>query len=337
MKNLTKNILIASSIFAAQANMGATTPAIPLTPEITKEFERLYEAWKQDCDNVAGSSRDGDRLTSNYWLIVNMGAKILPLLMEESEKDVDFFEVVFVWRAITRIDNVPPDNPWAWDWEWVWWEGGQKLGNARSEAILAKIKDARKIGDKKAEENHWLTLQYLGLYALETLFKELNAGDKEALFPIKAICTGKIKQDATVAELLAWWEKNKGDYKLPQGGEVPLQQLGNARSEAIMVKIKEARKRGDEEAEENHWETLRNLDLYALETLFKELKAGNEAAISPIKAIFSGDIEDSPIKQDATATELLAWWEQNKDDYKVPSDGEVPLLYKMRMENFMQE
>ena len=338
MKSLKTLQVIAITILAVQVSMGVTAPAIPLTPEITHEFERLYEAWKQDCKDVSHTSDGNTRFTTNYWLIVNMGVKVLPLLSEKCEKDDDFFYSVFAWSEITGVFNAPIYNPWSWDWDWVWWEGGQKLGNKRSEFIVAKIKEARKRGDKEAEENYWHTLNYLGLYALETLLKELKAGDEAAIPSIKInfrneIKAGKIKQDATAADLLEWWEKNKDEYKLPQGGEVPLRQLGNARSEAILVKIKDARKGGDIYAEEKHWLALEDLDVYALETLFKELKAGDEAAMPPIKEIFTKYVEDSPIKQDASVAELLAWWEQNKDDYKVPPDGEIPLLYKMRMKN----
>lgn len=231
MKIKIKNKLYIALIIAMQTCFSNANTSISLAPETIQELELRYNAWKADCDAAEYSSDMGDRLSTNYWAIVNMGAKILPFLSETDTCDTNFFLRGWAWLYIARIDGDPLENPWSDDLVEVWAKGGQKLGNERSELIVAKIKDARKTGDKEAEQKHWLTLECLGLFALETLFKELKAGDEAALKPIKTIFTDeinaeKIKQDANSSDMIAWWEKNKDEYKLPSGEKIISQKAG---------------------------------------------------------------------------------------------------------------
>ena len=66
--------------YITQDSLGAKRKT--LTPDEVRDFERHYAAWKQDTDRVVFSSKLEDRFTTNYWLLVEMGPKIFPLLSE---------------------------------------------------------------------------------------------------------------------------------------------------------------------------------------------------------------------------------------------------------------
>jgi len=223
MKMNKKTVIFVAFVCVVKVCLGAEDKARALTPDGVRDFERHYAAWKEDANRVGGSSKLNDYLTTNYWLIVEMGPKILPLINEKIETDRDFpFPLGLAWATITRLSGIPSTHPWVGDASWG--KGGQELGNIRSKSIIAKIKDARKIGDKESEQKHWRTLSSLGLFSLPTLFGELKEGDEAALMPIKRILFKEIKaetikEDASASDLLNWWAKNKDEYKLPPGEE----------------------------------------------------------------------------------------------------------------------
>ena len=97
------------------------------------------------------------------------------------------------------------------------------------------------------------------------------------------------------------------------------QKLGTIRSESIIAKIKEVRQTGDKETEQRHWDALQSLGLFALEALFDELKDGDGTALAPIKKILINEIKAGKIKENAPVSDLLDWWQRNKDEYKLTS------------------
>ena len=228
MKKTYKTKSIFAFIIIMYVFTGSTNQAYSITPDEIREFEDRYAAWEKDIKNVALNSTWDKHFSTNYWAIVDMGIKVIPHVIDKGTNDANS---VFIWRAwddILRFCNMPDVNPWTDDDVFVWWNGGQKLGKERSELVVEKAKEARKTGDKKAEERQWYTLAHLGLFACETLFKELKAGDEAAVGAIKIIFqeeikSGKLKENATAAELLAWWEKHKDEYKLPPGKDAPNQ------------------------------------------------------------------------------------------------------------------
>jgi hypothetical protein len=99
------------------------------TPQVRLKFERLTREWKSQ--NEFLSSPTAAALLPAYQKIIGMGPEIVPLILEELEREPD--QWFWALNAITDADPVPPEHLGAVDLmaeDWLRWGREQGLGSS---------------------------------------------------------------------------------------------------------------------------------------------------------------------------------------------------------------
>lgn len=109
MKTIITSILVLVSLVAfgkgewtfTAKDKKVIAKAVSEIPDSTRQrFEKNYKAWKDACDkdlNVRLSSRtDASKKVKEYKTLINMGKKIIPLLIQKMSEDINrnFFDLV---------------------------------------------------------------------------------------------------------------------------------------------------------------------------------------------------------------------------------------------------
>lgn len=109
MKTIITSILVLVSLvafgkgewtFTAKDKKVIAKAASEIPDSTRQRFEKNYKAWKDACDkdlNVRLSSRtDASKNVKEYKTLINMGKKIIPLLIQKMSEDINrnFFDLV---------------------------------------------------------------------------------------------------------------------------------------------------------------------------------------------------------------------------------------------------
>ena len=197
--------------------MAIKDPAVE--PELQRRFEAHYVSWKKHCASptVTCSSSVTARIQSDHFkAIVDMGPEVLPLVAEKCMQDTNFHWMGWAWVAVSKMQPDPAVNPWAKDSVKTWWEGGLQLAHARSSLLLRRMRKADEEGRSSVADKTRRGLCSLGIFALPTLFAEVENGKDDVLPLIRSI-VGSTARNAGREELLAWWKANGGRYGIPKG------------------------------------------------------------------------------------------------------------------------
>lgn len=187
--------------------------------EFQRRFEAHYVSWKRHCasSRVACSSLIAARIQSDHFkAIVDMGPEVLPLVAEKCMHDTNFHWMGWAWVAVSKIQPDPTVNPWAKDSVKTWWEGGLQLAHARSLLLLRRMRKADEEGRRSVADKTRRGLCSLGIFALPTLFAEVENGKDDVVPLIRSIVDPTVRT-AEKETLLAWWKANGERYGIPKG------------------------------------------------------------------------------------------------------------------------
>ena len=104
------------------------------------------------------------------------------------------------------------------------WEGGDVIAAERTAFLLREMREAEKDGRVIDKKRAIETLPELGIFALPTLFQELEAGHNDVTNVLKGVeWESRLRRPLDVGlkafdrqSLLDWWAANKKAYELPR-------------------------------------------------------------------------------------------------------------------------
>jgi len=194
---------------------------------IKKRFEELYPTSKEYKFQYPGSSV---RLPSDSFMeIVKLGPPVVPFIIEKMEKNPDDYHFNYAIMLITMKgierseipnfkkirDNVDLTNKETAKLYVKWWKSERKND---PEKFRKYYKEWKKIDKTNIDKNHndiYLKMKRLGISVLPNIIEEIKKGDTSLISLVSSNTRKSVKEDATIGEVVAWWEANKEDWTLP--------------------------------------------------------------------------------------------------------------------------
>lgn len=99
-----------------------------------------------------------------------------------------------------------------------WWQKGSKFSKQRFDVTYSKWKNEKENNRPKyVVRTHFLKMIDLGIPVLPLMVEKVRLGETDFIPAISRLTDGKLKKDATQAECLDWWSKNKQKWLIPFG------------------------------------------------------------------------------------------------------------------------
>lgn len=207
-----------------------------------KRFDRLYEESVNFAlsPNVLVSSRAFEELNSEaYRELEKFDLEVLSLIYEKSKENEDSFSkqrisefefyaririLYSLWASITHSGRFQHRPVWMGVPIREVWEGGDVIAAERTAFLLREMRESEKDGRVIDKRRAIETLPELGIFALPTLFQELEAGHNDVTNVLKGIeWKSRLRMALDVGpnafdrqSLLDWWAANKDAYELPR-------------------------------------------------------------------------------------------------------------------------
>ena len=151
---------------------------------------------------------------------------IIEAVKKEEQCDTPDFKKFSMYReldaALSKMTKVkfqkkyPRKNYQLWI-RWV--QQGSKFMEPRFNAIYSRWKKMKKEtkGEKYVARKEFNKMIDLGIPSIPFMVEKVKRGEIEFIPAISKLTDGKLKKDATQAECLDWWNKNKKKWLIPFG------------------------------------------------------------------------------------------------------------------------
>lgn len=221
--------------------LGASAFPSP-TKTQAERFDRLYE------ESVRFAMSPKVLVSSDFFAGLNSEAyrelekfdlEVLSLIYEKSKANEDSFAqkriselesyaririLYSLWASITHSGRFRHRPVWMGIPIREVWEGGDIIAAERTAFLLGEMREAEKDGRVIDKRRAIETLPELGIFALPTLFQELEAGHNDVTNVLRGVeWRSRLRTPKDIGpkafdrqSLLDWWAANKKMYELPR-------------------------------------------------------------------------------------------------------------------------
>ncbi|NQT82735.1 hypothetical protein HQ563_06905 [bacterium] len=210
--------------------------------EVEKTFERKYGQWQHHLADSGllgtGSSRIGYEFFDNdaFDAIVELGPAALPHIVEKA-KHSDPLLIVAAYRILKLRLEMKREGKKPAEYVWYvegfpelgrkrspfgrrelcfwWWREGRHSAGKKLQQFLKEYNGLRKEGQFNEAKRAYGRIVGLGTVALPHLVEKIREGHSELVPALSEVTDGQVGKDASAADCLDWWTKNKSRWTVP--------------------------------------------------------------------------------------------------------------------------
>ena len=151
---------------------------------------------------------------------------IIETVKKEEQRDTPEIKKFSMYReldaALSKITKVKFQKKYTrknYQLWFRWVQQGSKFVEPRFNAIYSRWKKMKKEtkGEKYVARKEFNKMIDLGIPSIPFMVEKVKRGEIEFIPAISKLTDGKLKKDATQAECLDWWNKNKKKWLIPFG------------------------------------------------------------------------------------------------------------------------
>lgn len=221
-------VILCSAVFFVSTAL--LSKAADKQQDVKAELEKRIKAW----GDYTGKNLYLSDLTDNkyYRDIIDLGMPVLPYLIEKIEEGCWPLGDAVTIITKKRFEEYEQPEYHVRDSKSTaaavakWWPKARKETPQKFDKLYLEWKNLKNKGKQDEAKEKSLQIDGLGIAALPMIFEKIKLGDTDLVPIIVKLTRGKIKNDATAAEYLAWWNENKEDWLIPLPNKRPKAKAG---------------------------------------------------------------------------------------------------------------